>query len=432
MAYRFLPSSILGHPIEDGPVTIVGGGIAGLMAGLTLQQRDIPFTLFEKTDRLGGLIETHGTPYGQLEGAANGFIWCKEMQQLADWADITILPPGQASKARYIVRNGKLKRFPLYNWEVLQLLGKALVPHAGPYDTVEAFALAYLGKKATYQVLEPALGGIYGADIRHLSFPGALPMLAKALNHSTWLPYGFWQYRGQQPKQPKATTKGTHSFAGGMQAFVDAIEKAIAPQVRLGEEGLAHVSPDEPALLTLPAYRAAEYFGDHPIGRLLRDTPYTPIVSVKLIFKAQDVPGFQAGFGCLLPRSEGKQLLGLLFNHSIFPENTKDGYYSFTGIMRDDVYDEVQPLQQQSDAALVELVLQEMNDLMAHHGNPLHTHVDRYSKGIPLYTPDHFDNLFSIDELLRKDFPHIRLFGNYTGEISVRGMGQTVIRHLGV
>lgn len=431
MAYRFLPSSILGQPFTGDAVHIVGAGIAGLMAGLTLHRRDVEVQLYEQESKTGGLIETHQTPHGFLEGAANGFIWCPEMQQLADWSGVEILPPGTASKARYIVRNGKLKRFPLYNWEVLGLLGKALVPHKGPFDTVADFGEAYLGKTATYQVLEPALGGIYGADIRHLSFPGALPMLAKSLNQSSWLPAGYWQYKGKQPKQPQAKAKGTHSFLGGMQTFVRGMTDQLAGKIHVETDGLKAVPSDAEVLLTLPAYAAAEYFEDHPIANLLRQTPYTPITSVKMIFKQEDVPGYQAGFGCLIPRSEGKTILGILFNHDIFPENTEEGYYSFTAIMRDEVFDPEWPNIESSDEELIDLVTREVHDLIPISGQPVHTHIDRYRKGIPLYTPDHYNNLFTIHDMLQQDFPNVRLFGNYTGEISVRGMGKTVINDLG-
>ena len=43
---------------DPGPVAVVGGGIAGLTAALTLHQAGVPFVLFEGTARLGGVIRT--------------------------------------------------------------------------------------------------------------------------------------------------------------------------------------------------------------------------------------------------------------------------------------------------------------------------------------------------------------------------------------
>ena len=39
-------------------VIIVGGGISGLAAAWELQQLGVPFTLFEASDRLGGIVRT--------------------------------------------------------------------------------------------------------------------------------------------------------------------------------------------------------------------------------------------------------------------------------------------------------------------------------------------------------------------------------------
>ena len=40
------------------PVAIIGGGITGLTAAFKLTQVGIPVTLFESTDRVGGVIQT--------------------------------------------------------------------------------------------------------------------------------------------------------------------------------------------------------------------------------------------------------------------------------------------------------------------------------------------------------------------------------------
>lgn len=40
-------------------VAIVGGGVSGLVAAFELKRRGVPFTLFEASDRVGGVIQTH-------------------------------------------------------------------------------------------------------------------------------------------------------------------------------------------------------------------------------------------------------------------------------------------------------------------------------------------------------------------------------------
>lgn len=118
------------------------------------------------------------------------------------------------------------------------------------------------------------------------------------------------------------------------------------------------------------------------------------------------------------------QLLGVLFNHDIFPDNTKAGYASFTCIFKEDPFATDLRYLHQPDEDLIAMVLQEFGTLFPGCGSPVHSYVDRWRQGIPLYTPQHYANLLALEEQLPQLFPNWRLFGNYTGQISVRGMAQ--------
>lgn len=420
--YHLLPAPVLGAPLVKGPLTVVGAGISGLMLAYHARQAGQEVRVLELSQRPGGLIHTTATPHGHLEAAANGFLWCPELQQMADHLGLELLGPGPAAKARYILNRGRLSRFPLNAFEVLEAAGRMLVPRKKTFETVYDFGRTCLGRGPTEKLLDPAMGGIYGADIRQLSFPGALRVIAQAQELSPWLPVGFWRYRRQSRKANPNHPKGTHSFRGGMQVLVDALANSLGDSIAYGVDGLSSVSGEGQTVLTIPAYAAARAFEGHELGRLLAAVPYTPILSVKAIFRQESIPYYKPGFGCLVPRREGLNILGVLFNHDIFPQNTKPGYYSFTAILRDDNFGREGSLFSLSDTALLELVLREMGTFIPQTGDPEYYHIDRYERGIPLYTPQHYQNLFRMDELLRNDFPHLRLFGNYTGEISVRGM----------
>jgi protoporphyrinogen oxidase len=118
------------------------------------------------------------------------------------------------------------------------------------------------------------------------------------------------------------------------------------------------------------------------------------------------------------------ELLGVLFNHDIFPDNTREGYASYTCIFKEDPFTTGLRYFHQTDEELVEIVLQEFRMLFPGTGSPVHTIVDKWRNAIPLYTPQHYHNLLTLEEELPSRYPHWRLFGNYTGQISVRGMAQ--------
>lgn len=389
------------------------------------RQAGIEVRILEQSNRAGGLVHTTTTPFGHLEAAANGFLWCPELQQMADHLGLELIGPGPETKSRYILNRGHLQRFRLNAFEILEAVGRLLLPRTKPFDTVYNFGQACLGRGPTEKILDPALGGIYGADIRQLSFPGALRAIARAQELSPWIPIGFWRYRRSTKTNTLTGPKGTHSFKGGMQVLVDALAEYLKDSIEYGVDGLSFISREGQTVLTIPAYAAGRLFKGHEIGRLLSEVPYTPILSVKAIFPKEAVPDYKPGFGCLVPRREGLHILGVLFNHDIFPQNTETRYYSFTAILRDDNLGREGSLFSQSDTELLDLVLREMGTFFPQTGDPVYHHIDRYERGIPLYTPQHYQNLFRIDDLLRNDFPHIRLFGNYTGEISVRGMARS-------
>jgi len=421
--YQLLKSALLGTPIKRKPVVMVGAGIAGLLLGFRLKKAGVPFTLLEKSERAGGLIQTRSTDIGYIESAANGFLWCRELQEVADTLGLPILPPGKATKARYIVRNGHLTRLPLSLWDFPRLLAGIFSSQPDPFTTVEEFGLRVLGEKATHYLLDPAMGGIYAADIHRLSLPGALPMIAKAYEHSHRLVPGFLAYRKTQPATPKGTS-GTHSFQGGMSTLVEALSNYLSSHIQYGVDGLAAVSPQDEVVFSTPAYVTARAFPQGEVRSMLEKVPYTPILSVKMGFRRADIPQMKKGFGALIPRAEGKTLLGILFNHDIFPDNTKPEYYSFTCIMKEDPFSETRPLFAQTDDQLVALALKELRDVLGGTGDPILAYVDRWERGIPLYTPEHYRHLLQLEQLLPQRFPHWRLFGNYTGQISVRGMAQ--------
>src|ERR1044071_2581430 len=58
------------------PVAIVGGGIAGLTAGLTLMKAGVPFVIYEAAERIGGRM--HSDRSGAWDDG-QGTEWCGEL-----------------------------------------------------------------------------------------------------------------------------------------------------------------------------------------------------------------------------------------------------------------------------------------------------------------------------------------------------------------
>ncbi len=423
MRYPILENSFLGNKIrKEEAYTIIGAGISGLFCGFYLKKAGIKFRIVEQANHAGGLLGTKILNYGIAEKAANGFLWCKELAEICDTLKLEILPPRTDAKARYLVRNKQLRKFPLNPIEAVGVAGRIMTAHPAEVETIADFGQQYLGNAMTNQILEPAIAGIYGCKITELSFPGALTMLAKILNQSNWLPSAIWKNRSQKNNDQKNNkiAKGTFGFKGGMQVLVNGLTNYLQDDIEYNFDGTLLADSADHCIVTTPAYVSSTFF-DGELKKMLSGIEYIPMITTTLIFKKSQFEKLKPGFGCLIPRSEGLNTLGVLFNSYIFDHRVvMDDMISLTCMMGDE--SENGDVISASDQDIITILLKDLNVLFKLTDEPLDFHVFRWPKAIPKYTPQLYKSWFRMDEILKQQFPNRNLFGNYTGEISIRGM----------
>src|ERR1043165_1546191 len=101
-------------------VAIIGGGIAGLSAAWYLEKArqsdaDLEWILFEKSDRLGGVIQTERRDGFVIEAGPDSFLSAKQdgsrLCQELGLGD-QLIPSNDASRKTYILVKGKLVPIP--------------------------------------------------------------------------------------------------------------------------------------------------------------------------------------------------------------------------------------------------------------------------------------------------------------------------------
>jgi len=419
--YQFQKNTLLGSPLSKEFQHIIGGGISALLLGFQLKQHNIPFKIYEKSNRLGGLLESYWCEYGLVESSANGFLWNQEMQDMCDALGLDIMPPSQKSKARFLIRNKAFKRVPVGIGDMLSASFKLFRKSDFRPETIEDFGEAYFGNKVTRNVLEPALMGIYGAGVGELSFPAVLPSFARSLNDGNSIGLGLWKKRFGSNTKKKAS--GTHSFKNGMQELIDRLGEYLKEYIVLEHEIVD--LPKVGSVILCTPMSTSNKFLQSETGLSIEYPNYASMLSCNVFVEKTKIPKRKNGFGCLVPRNEDLNLLGVLYNDCIFENRVHNAEHANLTCMLRDFSGSFERKTDQEIQALVE---KELGVLLGLKGSVLRFAVKRWKEAIPIYSPLLYESRFELHENLKAQNSRIRLFGNYTGQISVRGMSEEALK----
>ncbi|HEX6732318.1 MAG TPA: FAD-dependent oxidoreductase, partial [Pyrinomonadaceae bacterium] len=360
---------------------------------------------------------------GIAESAAHSLIATKPVFELCRDLGVELVEPHKESNARYIVRNGGLRRFPLSVPEALSTLGRAAFVRSnnGNGQSLESWGRHHLGQPAVDYLLTPFVRGIYGAQPAELGVAAAFPSLKVPIGDT--LLGAMLKKRFKGPKGPKELKKRV-APKHGMGSLVNQLERHL--QVRLGSRFRKGVAvrwlPDAPNIIVAtPAYAAASLLElDSPwLAQQLLTVRYTPIVSVTVFVDRRGFTRQVEGVGALMPSCENRRCLGILFNSSSFDERVtdQDKLASFTVMMggtnRSDWL-------AANDEQIEDAVRQELKELLKIQ-DTLDMVIHRWPAALPQYGL----HLPSIWKEARGSWcatPGRVLFGNYTGQISLRGM----------
>lgn len=410
--------------------TVVGAGVAGMLAAYALDKRGYCVTLLEQNQRAGGLIQTTSTDCGIAESAAHSLIATSAVRELCSDLGVELVERQKESTAKYILRDGRLRRFPLSFGEAMRALGHAAFSRsnvdemysaeADATPDLESWALKHLGKPALDYLLTPFVRGIYGVQPAELGVGTAFPFL-KLPAGKTLLGAALTRRRKRaskkQTKHRAAPRYGMGDLVGHLE---QRLEQRLGSRFRKGEK-IDHLPDASNVIIATPAYAAANLVeaASEPLAENLRSVRYTPIVSVTTFVDRRNFTHPVSGVGVLMPSREETKSLGILFNSSSFANRVSDEgrFASFTVMMGGTAHPEWLDA---SDAEIQQAIKFEMATLLGIR-EPHCTVIHRWPAALPQYSVD----LPKVWQKARDSWciiPGRILFGNYTGQISLRGM----------
>jgi protoporphyrinogen/coproporphyrinogen III oxidase len=403
-------------------IVIVGGGLSGLAAAFRIRQSHptADLTLLEAHDQLGGNIGTERIDGFTVERGPNGLFDAKPHAiQLCHDLGLgdRLIPASEGSrKNRYLFVRGKMHRLPgdplgLLRTPLLSVRGK-LDLLAEPFrrrpgrlpddESVAEFARRRFGREAADIFIDGLVTGIHAGDPERLSLRAAFPRLAKFEAESGSVIRGALR-AAKQRKKAGGGPQRMWSFREGLRVLIDTLAERLGSVAQTG----VPVSRLEPAsngwrlmgqggtvwnadtvILTTPAHHQAELLreGDPELSADLAGIRSNAIAVVALGYREQDAPFRPDGFGYIAPQNTRRDVLGVQWCSSTFPDRAPPGFVLWRalcgGVNRADVA-------ALPDDELIRVVHAEMRVTMGVTAPPVFTRIVRWPRAIPQYEVGH-------------------------------------------
>jgi len=448
-------------------VVIIGGGITGLSAAYTLEEKakgKVDYLLVERENRLGGKIHTIKEEGFVLEGGPDCFLSEKpQVAQLSEKLGIEdrLLPSHEASKGSSVYSGGKLHKLPeglmlMVPTKIIPFALSPLISWPGKFrmaldfflpkrkgnqdESLGSFVTRRLGREALDKIAEPLIGGIHSGDPEQMSLKASFPRFLQMEEKYGSLIRAMLAARKHAPKKPQPApgkVEKTYfmSFKGGMGELVDAVvERLDKSKLLLGKQ-VTSVKPKEngkyavfiegmdaleadAVIVAAPANVAAEILGetDEVIAARLREIPYVSSATVSLAYRRADIKQDLNSFGFVIPRKENRKIMAVTYSSTKwFKHRTPNDDYvllrAFVGGPGN------QELVMLDDEKMIKMVLDEVREIMGVDAKPVMTRIFRWIKGMPQYTMGHLERMEVIEKQLAKN-PGLYIVGG-----SYRGVG---------
>jgi len=373
-------------------VRIIGAGFSGLTVAYALIKQGVAVEIYEKSPRAGGLIQTLESGADLVETAANGILASPDVEELFQDLNLKKASRPKSGKARFVFRKTP-RQWPLGVLETLSFVGGLIytllfkkLARSKKDETVEEWVKRLWGEAAYDYLVSPALQGVYG-PVENLD----AELLGRALKRSA------------NGKQTVAPEKGMGQLIEALQNYI----KARGGEFHFGVNG--ELRNDVPTVIATPAPIAALILApEHPdAAKHLAKVVYKSLTTVTATFAESSAQGIQGaplkGFGCLFPKNEGFNALGVLLNHHIFGGRSQ--MQSETWIFPNAV-DDTDEIRQKLQS--------DRKRMLGYEQNPEALTATAWPHALPDYNKDLRE---MIDQIQLP--PKIYLTGNYLGAIGL-------------
>jgi protoporphyrinogen/coproporphyrinogen III oxidase len=436
-------------------VMVIGGGISGLSTAWLLDKRareagiSLDLCLLEQEQQPGGKIKSVREDGFLCEWGPNGFLDSKpQTLELCAALGITdrLHRSNDNARKRYIFTGGELHRLPengpsflksrLLSWPgKFRLLGEPFAANPpGTDESLAAFGRRRLGAEALQKLIAPMASGIFAGDPETMSLVSCFPRIAELEREYGGLfvaMLALAKKKKQERKEGKISSSAAGpggtltSFKEGIQFLTDTLAAqlgervrtgvAVASVTRSGDNWEVRTTAGETLQADLvisaaPAFAAAGMLEvvDASLVDTLRQILYSTLNVVCCGFKTEGLGHPLDGFGYLVPKEEGRTVLGTLWDSSMFEERAPEGMALLRSMAGGACRPELMDL---SESELLQRVRDDLQVAMGITQPPCFSRIIRHQQAIPQYTVGHGKRLEAIEGRL-SSLPGLLLTGN--------------------
>jgi len=444
-------------------IAIIGGGISGLSAAFTLEEKrqsgaEIEYVLFEAAPRLGGVMVTDRADGCLIEAGPDSFLtekpWAADLCRKIGLGD-QLIGSNDADRKTYIVvhKNGRDKLVVMPDGLMFMVPTKILPtvlsplfslrtkmrmaaewfhpPHKAEADeTVAQMVERHYGSEMVDLLADPLLSGVYGGEATDLSVRAVLPRFADMESKHGSLGRAMLAARRKMASATKAPPRPLFtSLKEGMQQMVDALVARLDPAALRTSSAVQSLIPQDngwtvaagyqsdhfdAVIIAAPARAAAAVLesADANLAAELAGINYSSSVTVTLGYDEKVRRSLPPGFGFLVPRSAGRRMLAATFVHNKFPHRAPENraiVRCFLGGSRDE------QILDSTEDQILQIVRDELREIIGLTADPLFTRVYKWKSAMAQYSVGHLERLVRVQSLCRK-LPGLALAGNgFTG-----------------
>lgn len=456
---------------------VIGAGISGLVCAYRLKTLGIDVLLIEKSDRAGGVIQSERVDGFLIERGPNSSQGTEELMALVqELGIIGEIAEGNPKAPAYVFFNGKLHPVPsgagaFIKSKLLSVSGKLRIfkepliaaRRERTEESVAAFARRRIGVEAAERLVAPFVSGIYAGDADKLSVQAAFPKLANLETGYGGLIRGMFKKaletsaakKSAPPplEKPAPTRRRMVSFREGMGFLPKTLADRLGEDLMTGCSEIRLLTDDgspnelqppgsrvaggsapstfeieldrggscerltcERLIIATPARTAGGLVSSlsHELSRLLDEIEYPPLAILCLAYESSSITAPLDGFGFLVAPSEGLNVLGCVWNSSLFAGRAPKGTALLTVFVGGARNPDAARL---ADAELVSTVHSELQRALGISSEPRIVAITRYDRSIPQYNLGHADRVKRIESLLA-EMPGLNLIGNYLHGVS--------------